>query len=143
MGCAHPGWMVIIPTRRVSEGIAGPPHPAPQKKRILDRGVLPEVLTLSLHLKGNVESAGAAHLRSPVEWTELRISGGRSSSGSSGQTLLGGRGRRPDPLGTADQFTDPGGAVLPPLPRHHRRDAPPEKYGGLLVGPNSSGAVML
>ncbi len=40
----------------------------------LDRRVLPEVVVLFLHPKGNIEAAGAVNLRSRQGWTDWRLS---------------------------------------------------------------------
>jgi len=40
----------------------------------LDRHVLPEVVVLFLHPRGNIEAAGAANLRSRQGWTNLQLS---------------------------------------------------------------------
>jgi hypothetical protein len=40
----------------------------------LERRVLPEVVVLFLHRKGNIEAAGAANLRSRQGWTNLQLS---------------------------------------------------------------------
>src|SRR5208283_1051695 len=40
----------------------------------LDRRVVPEVLVLFLHPKGNIEAAGAVNLRSRQGWTDWRLS---------------------------------------------------------------------
>jgi len=39
----------------------------------LDRRVLPEVVVLFLHPKGNIEAAGAVNLRSRQGWTDWRL----------------------------------------------------------------------
>ena len=100
----------------------------------LDRGILPEVLTLYLHIKGHIEAVETAHLRSPQGWTDLQISWRAVKLWEiPAEDLLAAGDVGLIPWVPLSKFAAPPEPVLRRCREIIDRDAPPDQHEGLLV----------
>ena len=100
----------------------------------LDRGVVPEVLVLVLHPKGNQQAAGAVDLPSPRGWAHLQAAGGSWSCGTSRpRSLLQAGDVGLIPWVPLTRFDGPPEAILRQCRARIDAEAPPEEHENLLA----------
>ena len=101
----------------------------------LDRGVVPEVLVLVLHPRGNQQARNAVDL--PARWAghTCRRLEASWSCGPSRRKPCSGRRRRPDPLGPAGRLRRPARGDPPACRARIDAEAPPGEHENLLAVP--------